>query len=198
MVWNHKLYTITTTTLRVYIFQQSNELWDSKQVYWQSQQLKAERNEAMKIMIKKMIWLLQLNCNERRRILNCLYHAYVIVIICLLPTMFNWMMLLFSLSIKMVFCQLTQRSIFAVTGLQIPVTKTLNYRHKIASFFLEPILIHFEKDAFIFNQFAAKMWSFRSKIKNLKTIGTDQELLLYNGFASQIPNLHKRLLTIYT
>ena len=34
------------------------------------------------------------------------------------------------------------------------------------------------------------MCSFQSKIKNLKNIGTDQEMAIYNGFASQIPDLN--------
>ena len=34
------------------------------------------------------------------------------------------------------------------------------------------------------------MCSFQPKIKNLKTIGTDQEMAIYNGFASQIPDLN--------
>ena len=33
------------------------------------------------------------------------------------------------------------------------------------------------------------MCSFQSKIKNLKKIGTDQEMAIYNGFASQISDL---------
>ena len=65
--------------------------------------------------------------------------------------------------------------------------QTRNGKHP---FFLGSILIHFEKDAFIFNRFASEMCSFQPKIKNLKTIGTDQEMAIYNGFASQIPDLN--------
>ena len=65
--------------------------------------------------------------------------------------------------------------------------QTQNGKHP---FFLGPILIRFEKDAFIFDRFAREMCSFQSKIKNLKTISTDQEMAIYNGFASQIPDLN--------
>ena len=34
------------------------------------------------------------------------------------------------------------------------------------------------------------MRSFQSKIKNLETIGNNQEIAIYNGFASQIPDLN--------
>ena len=68
---------------------QSNELRDSKQVYRQSQQLKAENKCGNENYYKKDELMLQLNCNERRRVLYGLYHAYVIAIIYLLPTMFN-------------------------------------------------------------------------------------------------------------
>ena len=61
--------------------------------------------------------------------------------------------------------------------------QTQNGKHP---FFLGPILIYFEKDAFIFNRFASEMYSFQSKIKNLKTIGTDQEMAIY------IMALHRR------
>ena len=77
------------------------------------------------------------------------------------------------------------------TGLE-----TQNGKHP---FLLEPILIHFEKDALkkIFNRFASEMCSFQSKIKNLKTIGNDQEMAIYNGFASQIPDLNLLLCVFY-
>ena len=64
--------------------------------------------------------------------------------------------------------------------------QTQNEKHP---FFLGLTLIHFEKDAFIFNRFASKMCSLQSKIKNQKKIGTDQEMAIYNGFASQISDL---------
>ena len=52
--------------------------------------------------------------------------------------------------------------------------QTQNGKHP---FFLGSILIHFEK-----------MLSSLIGLKNLKTIGTDQEMAIYYGFASQIPH----------
>ena len=62
--------------------------------------------------------------------------------------------------------------------------------------FLGPSLIHFQKDAFIFSRFASEMCSFQPNIRNLNAIGTDQDIAIYRGFATQIPDL-KLLLCAY-
>ena len=56
--------------------------------------------------------------------------------------------------------------------------------------FIGPSMIHFERDKFLFNQFISEMCSFQSKIRSLKTIGTDQDKAIYNGFPSQTPELN--------
>ena len=92
MVWNQKRYTVPwRTILGVYIFQHDKAmiLETVNKFTDKANNLKPKRNVVAKIKIKKMIWLLQLNCNERRRILYGLYHDYVIVITYLLPAMFN-------------------------------------------------------------------------------------------------------------
>ena len=85
MVWNQKLYTITsTTTLRVYIFQQSNELWDSKQVYWQSQQLKADKKCGNENYDKKddLIAAIELQWEKKdfKLSVSCLRNSYYMFI----------------------------------------------------------------------------------------------------------------------
>ena len=59
-----------------------------------------------------------------------------------------------------------------------------------------PSLIHFQKDAFIFPRFVSEMCSFQPNIRNLNAIGTDQDIAIYRGFATQIPDL-KLLLCAY-
>ena len=85
MVWNQKLYSITsTTTLRVYIFQQSNELWDSKQVYWQSQQLKADKKCGNENYDKKddLIAAIELQWEKKdfKLSVSCLRNSYYMFI----------------------------------------------------------------------------------------------------------------------
>ena len=50
--------------------------------------------------------------------------------------------------------------------------------------FLGPCIVHFEKYDFIFNRFASEMCSYQLMIRSLKTIGTDLEKAIYNGFSS--------------
>ena len=56
--------------------------------------------------------------------------------------------------------------------------------------FIGPSIIHFERGEFFFNRFISEMCSFQPKIRSLKTIGTDQDKAIYNGFSSQIPELN--------
>ena len=62
--------------------------------------------------------------------------------------------------------------------------------------FLGPCIVHFEKDDFIFNRFASEMCSYQPMKRSLKTIGTDLEKAIYNGFSSQIEDL--KLLLCFT
>ena len=57
------------------------------------------------------------------------------------------------------------------------------------SVFLGHWKIHFQKDAFIISRFASEMCSLQSNIRNLNAIGTDQDMPIYRGFATQIPDL---------
>ena len=63
--------------------------------------------------------------------------------------------------------------------------------------FIGPCMIHFERDKFLFNQFISEMCSFQSKIRSLKTIGTDQDKAIYNGFPSQTPELNQLLCVLH-
>ena len=56
--------------------------------------------------------------------------------------------------------------------------------------FIGPNMIHFERDEFLFNQFISEMCSYRSNIRSLKTIGTDQDRIIYNDFSAEIPELN--------
>ena len=59
--------------------------------------------------------------------------------------------------------------------------------------FLGPILIHFQKDSPIFRRFLLEMCVHNPKIRDLRTIGTDQEMTVFNGFSSILPNLNLSL-----
>ena len=59
--------------------------------------------------------------------------------------------------------------------------------------FLGPSLFHFQKDTVIFSRFASEMFSFQSNIRNLNAIGTDQDMAICRGFASQILDLKLHL-----
>ena len=123
--------TIISNTGCVYFSaSQSNELRDSKQVYRQSQQLKAKKkfgNENYDELIAATE--LQREKKDFIRSVLCLRNSYYMFI----ADDVQLNDVAFFVSMKMVFCQLTQRSISALTGLQILVTKTLDYRHKTES-----------------------------------------------------------------
>ena len=55
--------------------------------------------------------------------------------------------------------------------------------------FLGPGIVHFEKDVFLFSRFASKILTHQPAINSLKTIRTDLEKAISNGFLSQIKNL---------
>ena len=63
--------------------------------------------------------------------------------------------------------------------------------------FLGPCIVHFEKYDFIFNRFASEMCSYQPMIRSLKTIGTDLEKAIYNGFSSQIEDLKLLLCVLH-
>ena len=63
--------------------------------------------------------------------------------------------------------------------------------------FIGPSIIHFERDEFLFNRFISEMCSFQPKIRSLKTIDTDQDNAIYNGFSSQIPELNLLLCVLH-
>ena len=63
--------------------------------------------------------------------------------------------------------------------------------------FIGPSIIHFERDEFLFNRFISEMCSFQPKIRSLKTIDTDQDNAIYNGFSSQIPELNLLLRVLH-
>ena len=62
--------------------------------------------------------------------------------------------------------------------------------------FLGPAVVHFEKDVYLFSRFASEMLTYQPAISNLKTIGTDLEEAIFNGFLSQIKDL-KLLLCVF-
>ena len=62
--------------------------------------------------------------------------------------------------------------------------------------FLGLTLIHFQKDSPIFRRFLLEMCAHNPKIRDLRTIGTDQEMAIFNGFSSILPNLNL-LLCVY-
>ena len=63
---------------------------------------------------------------------------------------------------------------------------TNDVKHPI---FLGPAVAHFEKDAFLFSSAASEMLTHVPVISNLKTIRTDLEKAIFNGFLSQIKDL---------
>ena len=58
-------------------------------------------------------------------------------------------------------------------------------------------MIHFERDEFFFNRLIIEMCSYQSNIRSLKTIRTDQDRPIYNGFLAQIPELNLLLCVFY-
>ena len=64
--------------------------------------------------------------------------------------------------------------------------KTNEGKHPI---FLGPTIVHFEKDVFLFSCFASEILTHQSAINSLKTIRTDLEKAISNGFLSQIKDL---------
>ena len=185
--------TINNNTGGVYFStSQSNELRDSKQVYRQSQQLKAEKKCGNENYDKKdeLIAGIELQREKKDfiRSVSCLRNSYYMFIaddvqlndVAFLCVDKNGVL---SIDTKFNLCSnWVTDTCYENTRLQ-----TQKGKHP---FFLGPILIHFERDAFIFNRFASEMCSFQLKIKNLRTIGTDQEMAIYNGFASQVPDLN--------
>ena len=81
------------------------------------------------------------------------------------------------------------------------VTDTCYYNKRLVNsddnpVFLGPTLIYFEKDSSIFRRFLLKMCAHNPKIRYLRTIRTDQEMTVFNGFSSILPNLNL-LLCVY-
>ena len=82
------------------------------------------------------------------------------------------------------------------------VTDTRYYNKKLVNsdghnpVFLGPALIHFQKYSSIFCPFLLEMCSHNQKIRNLRTIGTDQEMAIFNDFSSVLLNLNL-LLCLY-
>ena len=62
--------------------------------------------------------------------------------------------------------------------------------------FLDPTLIHFQKYSSIFRRFLLEMCAHNPKIRDLRTIATDQEMGILNGFSSVLPNMNL-LLCVY-
>ena len=63
--------------------------------------------------------------------------------------------------------------------------------------FLGPSMIHFEKTELIFSRFINEMCTFEPSIRSLKSIGTDLERAIFNGFASQITDLRLFLCALH-
>ena len=64
--------------------------------------------------------------------------------------------------------------------------ENLNGNHPI---FLGPCILHFKRDAFLFSRFLKEMSSFNMQIMSLKTIGTDMDRAIFNGFSRDILEL---------
>ena len=82
------------------------------------------------------------------------------------------------------------------------VTDTCYYNKRLVNsdghspVFLGPTLIHFQKDSSIFRRFLLEMCAHNPKIRDLRTIGRDQEMAIFNGFSSILQNLNL-LLCVY-
>ena len=55
--------------------------------------------------------------------------------------------------------------------------------------FLGPVLIHFEKNSFIFQRFIKELCFLNPKIEAVKGIGTDKEKAIFNGFSKEIKDI---------
>ena len=64
--------------------------------------------------------------------------------------------------------------------------RTNEGRHPI---FLGLAIVHFENDVFLFSHFTSEMLTHQPAISSLKTIETDLEKAIFNGFLSQIKDL---------
>ena len=170
---------------------QSNELRDIKQVYRQSQQLKAEK-KCNENYDKKDELIAAIELQREKK-------DFIQAVLCLRNSYYMFIVDDVQLNDVAFFCVnkngiLSNDTTFNLCSNWVTDTcyknTQLQAQNEKRPFFLGPILLHFVKDAFIFNWFASEMCSFQSKIKNLKTTGTDQEMAIYNGFALQIPDLN--------
>ena len=71
--------------------------------------------------------------------------------------------------------------------------RLINPRTNDHPVFLGPVLLHFSKDANIFNRLALEMLSFNSNIINLKRVRVDMEGAIFNGIKNLIKNLERLL-----
>ena len=82
------------------------------------------------------------------------------------------------------------------------VTDTCYYNKSLANsdghnpVFLGPTWIHFQKYSSIFRRFLLEMCAHNPKIRDLRTIRTDQEMTIFDGFCSILSNLNL-LLCVY-
>ena len=82
------------------------------------------------------------------------------------------------------------------------VTDTCHYNKKLIKsdshnpVFLDPTFIQFQKNSSIFRRFLLEMCAHNPKIRDLCTIRADQEMAIFNGFSSILPNLNL-LLYVY-
>ena len=168
---------------------QSNELRDTRQVYRQSAKLKEKEKNTNESINDQLASLLNLQRTDADflRTVTCLRNSYYVF----LGTDIQLN------DVSKFCCDMNEvlgiDTTFNLCESWLTDTCYKNHRLETAEgkqpVFIGPCIIHFEKDEFIFNRFITEMCSYQPSIRMLKTIGTDLEKAIYNGFASQIKDL---------
>ena len=170
---------------------QSNELRDTRQVYRQSENLKKKRKEdEINDHQGELASIIEFQRREKEFVRN---------VSCIRDGFYVFLGTTVQLSDVAKFCcdmdeVLCIDTTFNLCEYWLTDTCYGNLRLQTKEgknpIFIGPSIIHFERGEFFFNRFISEMCSFQPKIRSLKTIGTDQDKAIYNGFSSQIPELN--------
>ena len=179
----------------MYSTSQSNELRDTRQVYRQSSKSKKEGQETVKCDDELASFIrYQKSHQDFLRTVACLQSSYYVF---LGDNKQLDDVAKFCCEMNEVLCIDTT---FNLCENWITDTCYRNLRLENSEgnhpIFMGPCIIHFQKDEFVFNRFISEMCSYQQKIKDLKTIGTDLEKAIFNGFKTQLKDLNL-LLCVY-
>ena len=169
----------------IFSISQSNELRDTRQVYRQSENLRKKRKEdQINDHQGELASIIQFQRREKEFVRN---------VSCICDSFYVFLGATIQLSDVAKFCcdmdeVLCIDTTFNLCEYWLTDTCYGNLRLETKEgknpIFIGPSIMHFARDEFLFNWFISKMCSFQPKIRSLKTIGTDQDKAIYNGFLS--------------